>query len=386
MARNSIQRLLILSVMLLASVGLLGFLIGTFAPSADFGPQGEVSRLSVKPEDCSIGEVWAQTDLKWQMTIHNPTHEQVVVRKFVTTCTCTHVDPSSIVVPPLGQATATITLDTTQQPMREGDGSAKVRNFEVEVRPIVDGLLAGQRHRSWKVAATVKTPFRFEKSIVDFQRSDGPIVSGRPEPPQRVKLYASFPLTDLEVSDPGGFVDVDIERLDKSGQAFELRVQPSDKLAPGRYLTDLHVVAVSPEHGKLPALMLRVLLPVENDVVCIPNTLAFGTQPISTSRDETVTLMSRLGCDFAVDSWESASPSVHVEQVCTESANSGAKQFRVRVRPEHVGDHLSTITFKIKELDRATMNECTARISFRGVPLSDVDLPNRQSADVKETE
>ncbi len=55
--------------------------------------------LVVQPESLDLGEVWEEDRFVWMLTVTNPHKHDVVIERFVTTCACVAVAPSSLAIP-----------------------------------------------------------------------------------------------------------------------------------------------------------------------------------------------------------------------------------------------------------------------------------------------
>lgn len=96
-----------------------------------------VSDLVVAPERLDFGEAWEDSQFKWVLPILNAGSHEVEIQDFGSSCTCSAIEPQSLVIP-AGQAREVcLTLDLTADPLKERakQPAQEWRDFPVTLAP-----------------------------------------------------------------------------------------------------------------------------------------------------------------------------------------------------------------------------------------------------------
>ena len=85
-----------------------------------------------------LGEIWESPANVIPLTVKNPTAVTIQVHSFSTSCSCTGTEPQSIELPPRGEVSVNVILDSTNRGQMEM-GLAR-REFTSRIQPLAEGL------------------------------------------------------------------------------------------------------------------------------------------------------------------------------------------------------------------------------------------------------
>src|ERR1022692_2800795 len=88
--------------------------------------------LAVAPASLDFGLAWEDSSFHWPLPVENRTGEDVEITQFVPSCSCTSVQPDSLLIPAGQTRETTLTLDLTEEKLGSHD---LTRDFEVRISP-----------------------------------------------------------------------------------------------------------------------------------------------------------------------------------------------------------------------------------------------------------
>lgn len=299
--------------------------------------------VSVPPEALDFGVVCAQGDFEWTLPLHNETAHEVVVDEIVTSCHCTRVDASSIVLSPGETADCGLLLNLLPGKYPESPG--ELRQFSVYVTATVHG--SRQERRRWGVTGRVQDALSVSASEVQFEQGD-PLLSLQPRfAPRTIHIQSAFELASVsaDVHPPVAAVSCELE----SSTDGIIELAPIDGLPVGPLDALLRISATTADGRELPALSIPVTGVVLDDVQLVPSALVFSPNTVGDMCKATVVLTSRTGKDVVVAQVETGSATTLVEpaELPTEGFE-GARAYLVRQRIARRGRQSEEVAFVLK--------------------------------------
>lgn len=327
------------------------------APRADVTIYG----LMVPAEMLDLGEVWEQDGFTWELPVRNVTTADIRIERIANSCSCTSVEPKSLVVPAGQTRTVRLTISLREkQPSARPAGQA--RDFSVKLWPTVQGASVGlEGLGSWTLRARVKTLLRTEPRSIDFGRNSFLV---QPLNPRQVTVEAAIPLRSLSatIDDPRLSTEV---RPDPTGpNRYVVMVHPGRQMSVGSIRGSIRLVPRGRGDEALPSQELPVVGQILNDVQASPPQVAFGIRRVGEEVDDTVFLSSLTGSTFTVKSVKTSSPSQKV--VPDETAGPMSVAYRVRQRITSAGEQQGRLVFVIAG-PGGQESEVVVDVQYRGM-------------------
>jgi hypothetical protein len=312
--------------------------------------------LVVDEQYLSFGEVWEDPAFVRILPIHNTTDENIEIDGFATSCSCGKVEPSSITVPAHGTVEAHLILDL-RSPHREPD--LKAKDFAVHIQPQISK--GSGRQPRWVVQGKVMQPFAIEPPVVDFEES---LVRGQPFASCSVLIACGLDVAELTAHCDSSFLTVKVARGAKDRRQFHLEVQPLPNMPGGRFDFLVRITALTPSKQEVSG-AVPVIGGVLEDVVLQPEFVTGGAEPIGAKIQETITLQSRSGKEFAIqeiDKGENDGITVDVDHKRKDVSQSLIVSFPVK----RLGHQEYTIHIKVKTPEG--LMDLPLRMSCYGIP------------------
>ena len=178
------------------------------------GPTGD-SDLYVDPRVLMAGEVWSERQFTVSLPVRNLSSQDLSIVGFDTSCSCTQVQPKSLVIPAGETREVAVTLDL----MRVAD-EERLTPFTISVRP----RCANSKHppAKWLISGTVIQMFDLPHRIVT-----DPIVRGTLPRSKRLLFRSERIMRRIESRVEPGIVDVVVKQLDEEGVEHALDSLPT---------------------------------------------------------------------------------------------------------------------------------------------------------------
>jgi len=330
-SRNTWGVLPVVGLLVLLSAG--GFWLGITRNAR----RDREAPLQVDPEYLDFGEVWVEDGFPWILPIKNTSSEVIEIVELRSSCACTSVVPTGLVIAPKETAKAQLTLDLT--PGKGDDPMLPVRDFSVQVAGQVKG--PGSGGVGWTVRGRIKTPVALSQWSINF----GEVVQGIGFEDKSIEVTYLLPGTGVEVTCEHPFAACVVEPAENRPDTSHVRVILQEGLPLGEFSFPVRISARTSNEQSAGSVTLRVSGKVVGDFEFIPTTIAFHPRPIGESLLLTVVLSSRTGRPFVVETATPDRDYVSVERV-TDSPVEG-QMFRVAARIPDVGDHWAEIDFAI---------------------------------------
>jgi hypothetical protein len=297
--------------------------------------------LVIRAEDMDFGEAFMQEEFPWQLQIENTSAHPVRVLDFGSSCACTSINPSSVVVPGRGTASIELVLDTTGN-WKDGEVDHP-RAFAIDLWPILQG--PRRPVPRWTIKGRVSRPLAFSPPAVLYGET---LVQGRHLPEKTVLVRASEGVERLAIDCACPSVRLEAGLSDSSGNGwFEITISPGEQAPPvGRFEVDVRVIGVLSDGQRLPPVPLRLAGLVVPEFYAIPHTICLT--PVSQGEPATVdvVLQSRVDGEFAVEQVVGGASGVVIEPQHT-GLGRVHKLRAARVAPSSDSSE-NTITFLVR--------------------------------------
>ncbi len=110
--------------------------------------------LTVPGESLNFGTVWESDRFGWTLPVHNPSDAQVEITGFSKSCTCVSIQPERCVL--AAGETRNVELMIDLSPLKLDASESEIRNFELEIAPIVSASVRTSPTLPWRVRGSVK--------------------------------------------------------------------------------------------------------------------------------------------------------------------------------------------------------------------------------------
>ncbi|HEY7428459.1 MAG TPA: DUF1573 domain-containing protein [Gemmataceae bacterium] len=331
----AIRSLLVVGVLLaLASVG------GVVAALAlrKTPPVG----LEPAPDRLEFGEVWEDTQFSWALPITNHSAQDVEIKRFRGTCTCSQIEPKSLVIPAGQTREIHLTFDLLAKQPKEG--GSPVHDFEVGISPDMLVEVGEAEKIRWTIRGCVRSAIRCDPPLVDFGRESE---LAQPLSPRRATIKTFAPLKNLTATCTPPQFDVTVQRHSAEGSdRFDLLVTPRGSLPRGEIHCTIALVPELSDGQRLPAKKIEVTGRVVGDVEASPPIISLGAYPIATSVEETITLRSLTQRPFAVTGVRCEGAGLSVERV--RDALRFGSMFQVKQKIRAKGERNDKVIFGVR--------------------------------------
>ncbi len=321
--------------------------------NADAEHSATHTRLVVSPHALDLGEVAMSHAFTWTLPVQNPTHQEISIAAWDSSCGCAEISPKAVSIPRRDVMPVTLTLDLTTQHAEEA--IRPFRPFRVVLHPVVDS----GAHPGWRIHGVVRQPFAAIPNKLSFGGADA-IVQGMPSAgrPLTIQTHGAIVRAEVECVPPVG--DVEVAR---QGDNFTATFTPSQALARGYF--DAHLVITGFGKAQQPVGRLRV--PISGEVVprvsLVPAAINFASCIVGRAAEQSVVLESRNGTAFEVDDIP-AKPFISVSRSTNQPA--ARHVLRVMSRAERQGDRQIMLKVPVRFTDGAAdLVELPVRIHAR---------------------
>lgn len=313
--------------------------------------------LTVLDDSLDFGEVLEDEKFGWTIQITNPGTEDLHVRDFSSSCTCTSITPESLVIPAGESRAVRLTLDLTHN--TSNATPEETRDFTVYLAPVLDGE-PPRRLDNWTLRGKVRPVLRLERASVDFGHT------GEFEQPltvQRVTTHASLPLERIEASCNSVDFTARMQRSGDDPARFVLSVQPSKELPVGPFSGRVTLHCFTKAAGPICVKSLPFSGTILSDLQASPPALGFGVRRVGETLEETVTLTSRTRRRFRVQAVEVQGDGFSAERI--NSAAPTAPSFCVKAAILSEGDVEGRFR-AVAEYDGLGRRELLIPLRYRG--------------------
>lgn len=323
--------------------------------------------VTVAPEDLALGDVWLQSDYELQLPIRNVSEKKIEIVGFRTSCQCTSIEPTPLVIQPRSTSRVTMTIDL--MPRSKSQPLSASRPFRIRVAPVIKQAL--RTRTVWSIHGQVYSPFQVERSDLRF---DQPLIRGDGGVSLEATVICHQPVQKLvTICDPS-IAGVDIIRGlgdVQTSSNFRLRVTPHSTLSAGIHKFNLLIGAVLQDGEPVPSVKFPLSLEVVEDISAVPSFVSLGGVAIDETVEQVITLVSHSGNEFRVIHIEVESTDTSVEPF-TETIY-GHQRFRVVQRITEEGANASLISFLVEKRGEEEHIAIPVRVSYFGVARTSIE-------------
>lgn len=323
--------------------------------------------LFVAPDSLELGDVWEESSFPWPVEIENRSTRDIEVKEFGHSCTCTSVDPPSLVVPAGEKCTVRLTLSLT--PKRSDDMRLEAE-FEEFLLPRLAGGLPANSSVRWKIHGRVHRVLHLEKPVLDFGRIPE---SAQPLGTRTSAVSTLVPVSRVEVKCNSPSFRASVCRRKDQADQFSVSVTPAEKLPVGPFHCDVTLSARLEDGQQVRAGTLRVEgtviknLRVEgriiSDIDVTPPTVVFGARAIGEEASETVTIFSYSGKQFEVEKAKASSGDITVQRLPGDP--TGGAVYSIKQRIAGSGLAANSVVFAVRT--EKGVEEIPVDVTYHGV-------------------
>ncbi len=304
-------------------------------------------QLEVDKQYLDFGEVWAQSDFKWRLPVHNNSSRAITLDWVRVSCKCAQVSPRSFTIGPGETTDIQLTMNLMSAPSSRSPGAP------VEIAEKVAAGISGSGRSDavvvWEVRGRVRQALDFVPDRVTFADD---VVEGEKAIEQCVRVRCLQPVSSLTARCVPPIAAVSVSRCAGDGEQFELRVTPSSDLPAGAFEAQLRVSAVLKPTGGDPIVQsLPVTGTIVPDIGGYPGSLVFGAVPIGTTVSDYLQLESHSVKSAALISVQSDSACVSVSPVPESQRPTSANvigKYTVNVAVNEPGPHGATVSASVR--------------------------------------
>lgn len=360
--RTVIHRIIrwLLPAAVVVGASVFGFQIGSLRHQLAQTPALVVSQRSL-----DFGEAWAQAAFRWTLPITNTTGREIEIRENRSSCRCTAVEPSHLVIPPGQTRTVTLTLDL--MPKTQEEASQPVRNLSVTLTPQVPSV--PERFR-WELHGRIRNPLSVSPRALSVE-----VVRGTGLQWRDVKVTPEIPLSELQATANSSVLHPEVEHPSDAKEPFVLHVGVVPTSTTGRHELKVVLKPVAEEFGRLPEVTVPVIVGVVEDVQAIPHLIAFGGLPVGETGEDTVILSSRTGKPFQLLEIDcDAEAGIQAGPIGgSPGATESAAQFRVRQLAKRLKAQTSRVRFHVVQNRDVDPVEISVEVRYYGLPRIGID-------------
>lgn len=306
-------------------------------------PEAVAEGLMIPVANLDIGEVWEEKGFVWQLPIRNLTSDTIQVQQFKTSCGCTSVNPSKLLLQPGETATVALTIDLTHRSSTE-EGLSR-RPFALSIQPVT--LRSRRDGSGWQLHGAIRSRVTLDAKNVHFGEQP---IHGQPAVRRELLATVHIPCRDLEVAVDSLVASAIVKRRADDSTRFEITIAANPELPPGSFKAEAKIHVVEPSGERELACTLPIVGEMQPEVRLLPARVLLETRSIGETAEAVVTLQAPPDANVAVDHIEIDDPGLRVEPAAIEGIPSG-RAYRLRQQVAKEGEQRSTARFIIRKLN-----------------------------------
>lgn len=319
--------------------------------------QGVVEGLMIPTANLDIGEVWEEKDFVWQLPIRNVTRDTIEIRKFITSCGCTAIDPPKLTIQPNQTAIVKATIDLTHRSYAEAGLSE--RPLGISLHPITSRSRPGER--GWQVHGTVHSRVTLDAKSVHFGEEP---VRGQAAVKRRVLATVHVPCQDLEAKANPLVATASVKRRESDPSRFEITIAVNPEMLPGNFQTNARISVVTPNGDRELAFLLPIAGEMQPEVRLLPARVLMPPTPLGETAEAVVTLQAPPEAKVALDHIEIGDPGLRVEPAVIEGIPSD-RAYRLLQQVAKEGEQTNTVRFFFRKPGQKIIT-VAVEVCFRG--------------------
>jgi len=236
------------------------------------------NELLITPESLILGEILENDSFIWPINFYNNTDETLHVDKFVTSCSCTTINPERIEISPRSFATCYANMNLMLNPT----GVSSHEEVSIEVEPV----LRGKARYRFSIAGKVQRVLVFDSQFIDF----GSVREKEP-------LLKSLRVSSMHLL-KGVDVQCKSEEWSSStikefgSKAFIVNLSCKNKLPSGAFHSEIIIRPISADGVLGPGYKINVQGFVLPGFKMSPPGLIIGSKAVGMSVDESVSIVA----------------------------------------------------------------------------------------------
>lgn len=307
-------------------------------------PTIAIDELAVANSDLDMGEVWEAKNFVCRLPIHNHSSRTIEIRKFVTSCGCTAVEPSSISILPGETAMVNVNIDLTHR--LAGEYDLDRRFVELSIRPIT--RRSRRDDLAWQLHGIVFSRVTLDAQTVAFGEQP---IHGQTSAKRRLLATVHVPCQQLDVSMNPLIGTANVKRLEDVPNRFEITIAVNPSLQPGNFQTEAKISVIGLNGERALAFTLPIAGTMQTEVRLLPARVLLEPKPIGEMAEAVVTLQVPSGVKVAVDHIEIDDPGLRIELATIASIPAG-HAYRIRQQVTREGEQNSIARFIIRQDDQ----------------------------------
>jgi hypothetical protein len=313
----------------------------------------------VIPSSClDFGEVWENKGFDWPLVVQNPTSEDVGIREFGFSCSCTGIEPKALNIPAGESREIRLTIDLRAR--KEADVTAEPRSFDVTIYPQLGEKGTKSSGLAWTIRGRVRSAIRLEQLFVDLGRHSE---ASQPLPAQEMLVTTFVPLHRLIATTDSPDLQVSVAPKAETPGQFRVVILPKT-FEIGAIDAKITLVPQQTEHQALLGKTLTVRGRIVNDIEVSPPSAAFGARSVGEVVEETVSLHSLTGRHFEVTRTSVDGDGLIVDRAARDEASE--PRFLLRQRIAKKGEQTGRVTIAVHAAD-AKETQVVLEVSYLGI-------------------
>lgn len=328
------------AILVLSGLVLLGAFSGVFRGKSALPSSETQSLLQIPETSLNVGSVWASGEVRHSLPIVNSGRKVQRIVGFRTSCSCTSIEPSQLVLAPGESAEVTISIDL--RPPTLSAAQEPQWKFAVSFSPVIESET--ERPPEWTLTGTAMNAVSLPAGF-DF----GELLRFSPDSGGGGEVEFRVHLPDLKLTagcDPS-LGEVVLVRDPDDKARVEMRFLPADELLPGRIDVPVRLAATLDDGSSLPELLVTGSALLRDRIEAFPGSIDFGPVAIHESADGSITFLSIDGRPVEILEVSGTQPGVLEALPGRDSENNA--NCRIRLTPRTSGRITKTVRFTLQD-------------------------------------
>jgi hypothetical protein len=320
----------------------------------------ESGGLVVAPGCLDFGPAWETSQFHWVLPIENRHRTDVEIEDFVTSCTCSKVEPRSLSIPAGQTREVSLTINLTAGP-KGNESKAGEWAFTVGIRPKIRGENPSAIREAWTLRGTVRKLLSLDQPLVDFGRQSELAL---PLPMRRIRVVSAIPLKGLSARMGADFLPVSVQQASEGGDEFDVTVLCPVGLPVGAVRRDI-ILAAQLDSGEEIIKPLPVLGQIVADVQTDPPEVLLGARFVGGVAQESLSLYSLARRPFEIVFKTVEGEGLSLEEMAPLQPGEPAT-FRVRQQILKEREQTGKVVFRVRPAGGREI-EIVVPVSYHGV-------------------
>ncbi len=169
----------------------------------------------------NLGEIWETADFVWEIPVENRAGHSITIDRISSSCSCTAITPSSLVIPPEQSRPLSVHIDLTTG--RKPGTEPVPRELRLAIQPMARSGGKWTPLGNWEFHGKVKPILDPKHSLLDLGAHSN---LAQPLAVVRCPVHAHTELRQIRCADPSPFFKARIERQPGQARDYDLVIQP----------------------------------------------------------------------------------------------------------------------------------------------------------------